>query len=761
MNKKKTRRIFPLIYIPALAVLVLVVIVATLIGRRSSDIDHDSGQSHETVQKYFIDEYIFLAQSGFMHLDTGNAEMINSLVVYDELIYYLYLEYIENPIMPEQAESPDTWEPFPAVIQIKGIDQSGTVIDSITVSTALPNLNVIGFDIGRAGEISIVTQEFDLENKQGALCYSRYDFTGNLMLRAELLQTGTNWFAQEVYFEENGAIAIVGLNSHFNSIVLLWDDKLAFIREEPILSSSFTFTSEGTYLHLVGESTFALQETELATGARVKEYPFPLYDATSIYKAGEDNIFDYYLVSEQHVYGYDVETGDVELILDFLESYLNLSTRYHIAFLTDGSVAVSQERAILETQTWIVELAILSPVERSSIVDRDHIILAGFRFRPFFIDQVMEYNRRSSHVQIIVHDYWDIDDKPGFRQAIDRFHYDIIAGNMPDIILFEDSAEADLIRARDALVEKGALLDLYQLIDEDPVLRREDFFPNILHGYESADATLPMIGNQLDITSMVSADPSLLAENWRVDDFLTVMEKSVAAGNLEPLGRTVTGVRFLTTMLDYMGNEFIDYESGLCNFECDNFIRLLELTAAIPTNLTFADLPIDYYPNFVALQSGSQVVDLVGFAGIPDWVDGEGNSLAPETFNYIGIPGSSGGVHCAQLWGTFSIFANSQNSDAAWQYIREDLLPGATRQNTLTLRVDDFEDRVTASLMKADQKAIIRDIINQAVVHRPLNGTILMIVEEEYMSFFRGTQTAAETARIIQSRVQIYLHERS
>jgi len=55
----------------------------------------------------------------------------------------------------------------------------------------------------------------------------------------------------------------------------------------------------------------------------------------------------------------------------------------------------------------------------------------------------------------------------------------------------------------------------------------------------------------------------------------------------------------------------------------------------------------------------------------------------------------------------------------------------------------------------------MRELMNQLTVHRPISGTIIMIVTEEYSAFYRGMQTAEDAARIIQNRVAIYLSERA
>jgi hypothetical protein len=776
MKYGKKRRLFPIMLMSAFALFIIsVVIVTSVIGRQTGDNGNGDGQSHAPQDnpdhENIIDDYIFVARDGFLRLETGNAEMIHGLVAFDDLIYYIYIDHVENPITQDQAENPEAWESFITQIGIKGIDPSGVITNSITVPVALPHVDIIAFDINNTGEISFISREFGLGNEQEVLRCTRYDFAGNLLLREELMQKGADWFAHSAYFNENGAFAILWGNLQAESTIRFYDENITFIREENIRestnSSLFALTGQGTFLHLSGGSNPTLRETDIRTGAHIQNHPLTLANAKGIYPAEESSHFDYYIIASTHLYGYVLTTGETEPILDFHESYINLSSRYYITFLADGSIVITQNKLIEEGQPGYVELAVLRPVERTTVEDRDYLILAGFLLRQPFIDEVMDFNRRNPEQQIVVYDYvrdnWGNNPNFGLKQGLERFHLDIIAGNVPDIILFERSYELDMVRARDTLIKQGVLLDLYPFIDSDPDLSRDDFFENVLQGFEDTDGRLNAIGNWLMITTMITTDPVLQSESWRLDDFLTVMEQSVARGNLEPLGGSLTGFDFLSMVLEYMGNTFINFETGICNFDSERFIRLLELAAAIPLN---PDYPfsrgINFFPNISELQSGEQVVDFVGFASFSGVSGITGpTGIGPPPFTYIGIPSDNGGIHNVSISGSFSIFANSQYPDAAWQFVRETLLPGATDSIALTLRKDDFENRIAASDISAQDKNSMRELMSQAIVQKPLSGTILMIIEEDFSAFSNGSRTAADTARIIQNRVQTYLYERS
>ncbi|MCL2425937.1 MAG: extracellular solute-binding protein [Oscillospiraceae bacterium] len=738
------QKLFLVLLVAAVAIIVL------FVGRSCRQDDEGTYYVHtgsiEVLQEGPINEYVWLTQGGLIQLYLGDAEYIYGLVMYDELIYYLYVEF---------SIVPATFEVYSASIQLKGINELGIIENAITIPMEQWDSHIIGFDIRNSNEISIVMQVIDWETGQGVLYYRKYDFAGNLLRDVELLQSGTDWIALEVHFDGNNAIAIFGINPQFETSFIFWDENLIKIKEASDVSNVFTFTGNNTFLHL-NDYPFTLQEINLSTGELIQEHSLPLLDIINIHLAEASSNYDYYIVTTEYIYGYILETEVLEPIINFFESSINLSPSSYLVFTTDGRIVISRERAGLDFLSFTTELAILSPVQRTRLEDRDYIILGGFRLSPLIHDYVMDFNRDNPDLQIVIHDYWDVYDVSGYGQAVDRFHLEIIAGNLPDIIVFEGIEAPNLSRARESLVRQGALMDLYQFIDADPELNREDFFENILSGVEDSDGGLPMIGNWLAITTMITTNPSIQADNWTFDEFLTHMEQSIEGGNFEPLGRGVTRVRFLDTILEYMGHIFVDGDAGISHFESDNFIRLLELFIAIPAieDKHFFDLS----PNFHALSSGGQIVDLIANAGYQDLLNMDGS--APPPFSYIGLPGESDGTHSIEFLNTYSIFNNSQHAEAAWRFIRTTLFSDTTQSHALTLRIDDFENRLSNSNMTVERQNIRRELVNSAVVQSRLSGTIRMIIMEEVAQLYSGLRSPEDTARIIQNRVQRYIDER-
>lgn len=725
--------------------------------------NYGSEQDYEYYHRDMIEDYVFIAKDGIINLDTGITGQVSGLIVWGEFIYYIFTELFYESYESEEGNLYFTYDQY---IHVRGIDKLGNIAESISVEVSEHHfIDIVGFNKDANGEFVIIIQAHNSDRTDSTLYHEKYNSAGDLLNRIELLPMGGSRFGIDAVFDESGCFAVREFSLQRGSIVHIWDDTLTYINYIPLVHAAYAFGIDGTILRQA-EQFNTIQIVEIATGEVVEEH-YLLLDGlfiSGIYSADETSRFDFYIRSTQYLYGFFLDTGETEYILDFLESNLLLSAPGDIfVTATEGRVVVAHHWWE-SSDMYGVELSVLTPTHRFVMEGIDRIVLAGFGFSPHTIEQVMAYNRRNPFQQIIIRDYFDLSDGVDFRQAVGRLHFDILAGEMPDVIRLGVCSYSQELR--DALIMQGFLSDLYRFIDLDPEISRDDFFPNILRGLEDSKGGLPAIGNRFAIVSMVSTDPGVTREYWTFDKFLDVMEDVVRLGNAEPLGAEVTGVGFVLTILELMSYEFIDHYAGNSNFDSELFIRLLELAAKIPENPDYAHWWWNPDPDWRRVASGEEFVDLVEFFWLHGWVIGESEAGMPEDFSfefeYIGLPSAGEGIHRAYVTHTFGIFDNSQSKDTAWQFIRDTLLPGATGTSTryIPLRTEDFEANLTAMSISADIEETLRDLINNATVHWIIHGTLRAVIEEGVTDFITGRHTAEEAARIIQSRVSVYLAER-
>lgn len=418
--------------------------------------------------------------------------------------------------------------------------------------------------------------------------------------------------------------------------------------------------------------------------------------------------------------------------------------------------------------------------EQSS--ERTTITLGIIDLREYFgVDytmmRVFEFNQRNRHYQIEVVNYTTDD--------LMRLRTELVAGSGPDILytlFFEDSIFTPLM-------SQGLLADLWSFIDADPVINRSDFWPNILEAMQSSDGSLPVIANQFTIQSLISRPETISnAESLTISYFLETIRNAVEAGIAYPMDDFMSGIDFLLYLLLYVDLGIIDLDAGVSDFESRIFFDILELADILPREGAFDD----FFNSYERLRRGEQLF-MNGAILYPFSYAGYETFLGE--FVMLGDPSDDGGVHGAIWKSILAMSAVSNNQEAAWSFIRRHLLWETEMDFTrgLPMRIDLFEEQVLIARrahevvttengdeieipnhfrvfneiefpvnpLTAEGAIALREIIESVSFVSRQNQHIAEILMEELPHFFSGSRTAEDTARIIQSRVQLYLGERS
>jgi len=246
----------------------------------------------------------------------------------------------------------------------------------------------------------------------------------------------------------------------------------------------------------------------------------------------------------------------------------------------------------------------------------------------------------------------------------------------------------------------------------------------------------------------------------------------------------------------FSSDDFIDWEKGQVNFDTEEFINLLEIAMRLPDHSETAHF--SFGDEYLRLRNGEQLLLSLFLSGtnqfriVKEYI---GDIVA------IGEPTSIGGRNIIITPREIGIYAKSPNQDAAWSFIRQMLLPETEIESHffggvgIPLRIDKFEDQIAELMiqefweedlpnidvvagdikpytfiydglheismyaMTEEEAQEIRSIIESAAVGNRSDDSIFWILAEEYHAFLEGIRSAADTARIIQNRVQTYLNE--
>ncbi len=286
---------------------------------------------------------------------------------------------------------------------------------------------------------------------------------------------------------------------------------------------------------------------------------------------------------------------------------------------------------------------------------------------------------------------------------------------------------------------------------------------------------------------------------WSGKDYLEMGEKNPGSMLNDLIRRPVS--QFLSQLSEYMA-AFIDWEGGTCSFDGDEFIALLEDLKALSGYNYEA---VDEHATIAELLRGktylSEPVALIMEPGMylyRDIKDAFGDS-----YEIAGYPTADGslkyGMSCYdQIYG---MNAAAKNKEGAWAFLeylvseeyQQPSPPTYAQANTLLAgnfparkdslerglqaivdyvtdpnevhytHINNYTNEKTAEgfegFTEEDKQAVLHIIDNS---YRPFFGNdyvLLAILSEETEPFFQGDKSAKEVAKIIQSRVSLYLSE--
>lgn len=276
----------------------------------------------------------------------------------------------------------------------------------------------------------------------------------------------------------------------------------------------------------------------------------------------------------------------------------------------------------------------------------------------------------------------------------------------------------------------------------------------------------------------------LNGSSWTVQNLVDIIEAQEKQG--KPFTLLTRGdyhpfFLFLTNICD---SEFIDMEKGTCSFNSDLFIKVLEICKRYNNEIDYNEDAYDQIKKGEILTLTPTELSLRGYSEVCA-------NLGPD-YVTVGYPSLSGNGHHLSFSMGFAVNKNTENYDIIadfinWMFslenenllfqapIREDLFEGRIRIPTPTEVANGWEDSPYVALpdrggiwplaAKPDGDSYLKEYMELVEQCHYRDTTvyeddITRILWEEADAFFEGdNRSAAEVARIIQSRVFLYLQE--
>lgn len=188
---------------------------------------------------------------------------------------------------------------------------------------------------------------------------------------------------------------------------------------------------------------------------------------------------------------------------------------------------------------------------------------------------IIDFNKSNEKYRIVVKEYGTEDYQTGRTQ----FNADLTTKNCPDLV------ELSALNYTQ-YASKGIFEDLYPYMDQSG-LKKEDFLENVLKAYE-VDRKLYAVVPGFYVTTTM-AKQSMVGDitGWTLAEMLDFVERIDPENIFDGGARESIFYYFIYNNID----EFIDWETGKCFFDGEDFIRTLEFAAKFPS---YEEMNMDY-----------------------------------------------------------------------------------------------------------------------------------------------------------------------
>lgn len=398
-------------------------------------------------------------------------------------------------------------------------------------------------------------------------------------------------------------------------------------------------------------------------------------------------------------------------------------------------------------------------------------------------------NMLNYEIEIVDYSKMVDDDDEYATKAVNKLKMEMATDNTPDIVVLHPMYMAELL-------QKGVFEDMYSLMESYDGANPEDFMPNVLEGLEY-DGEIPAVPYSFFIRTAVAKTEFVGedAENWSVEQAIEAYEKY--SGEMQFVG-TQSEEDFLADyILKKASKNCVDLENYTCNFSNPEFLSLLEFLRDNPKQSAYA-------PDFDAMTEQEvdaffrdRELEFINDTSLikPVTIDNLGQALGNEIYTYfggedvtfVGYPSEDGiGAVTYTNW-LFGISRESKNKEGAWEFINyllsEDVqtelyetggIPVIKKYLDEQYNNKDTEDHRSIyyelyargdynARLYITEKAVQQyyDYILSAKFEPYSDERIEAMIDEECAAAIAGEKSPEEVARILDSRISIYLSEKS
>jgi|GEM_PF-4714817 len=508
------------------------------------------------------------------------------------------------------------------------------------------------------------------------------------------------------------------------------------------------------------------------SGTEEEDIPLTLEPNSKVFSIGDEKIF---FCSNNCFYSSDIVSGDENTqLINFTSSSVDTS---EILFF--GCYGESYYFVVDNPLARHTEIICMAP----GATERTTLKLAMLNSSRTIYEAVSDFNETNDSYYIEIRDYTQ--EKGSEEAALLALGVDIVSGSPPDLYYLEglNIEQYEM---------QGLFLDISTYIEADPELRDCEFVGLIFPLLEKSGALYQIISG-FSVSTIIGTKSELseYKNGWSFAELLNFIEKNDASDSYI-FGASTTREAMLKSLCSYNMQSFIDWESGVCNFDNDLFKELLNFCSKLPSE---KDVPyaIQDTPYLISDKAQRLMVldDFNYFLMVQLY-----SAMLQDELCYIGFPNDFGNGSAIKPEYGLAISSQTEHKDAAWQFAR--ILLTDEFQNEIygdgnngfptnkrsfdnlmqTLASPPYyydEDgnfhgmqayaswgnyEVLLNAATAGEIEDFEDLINSIECLYLDCPDIYSILIESAQPYFYGDKTAEQVIDIIQNRVSLYLAER-
>lgn len=753
-------------------------------------------EGSDTDENGTVNTYSFPEQKNFIfEIDTASGEKKK-------------LEGFDDPSSGENNASAD-----PAVDKYSSIvnmfetaDGKLAVVRQQNISEYnLPN----GFDETKDNKWNYISKSTvsitaDILDENGAVASTvnimTKDFNPNesyFGLRAVVSDKDGNWYVQ-----------------HTDGIsVLSPDGKALFeIKSENGGGESIVRTSEGKIASLDWNSGIKVKTVDAAKKAFTDGVALSQQFFVNQLFTG-DGKYSFFGTDQNGIVGVNIKDGSTERVLNWLDSDISPDYIQNAAAMENGDFVI-YSRDWSSDKSEIIRLV---KTKNENSGKKQTITMAVNYLDSETRNLVSEFNKKNTKYRIKVKDYSQYGTADAYDAGITKLNTEIIAGKAPDIIAVDSTMPVT------QYATKGILEDLTPYIERDigKDALVEDFFKTL----RDDNGKLYEVYPSFSLQTLVGLKKYVGdGENWDFDAMWAAYEKLPEGASLfsKYFTRSSAMYMFLYSNMD----RFVNWETGECSFDNEEFIKLLETVKAFPSDEEAETDDRDEEQRESSedrMLAGKQLLNSAVIMDLVDFRASTFYAFGKEEISFVGYPGKRSAF---LSYGTgYAISSKSEHKDAAWEFISQvltaDYQKGQNKYgyyNGIPTNKEVFEDMmkkestpnfgedgVTTSVMGGEtgggsgekrepfytgavnaegvheipmisyygsnnveipvyamtdyEKEVILGLIKGTETFMRYDTSLSGIINEEVQPFFKGEKSAADAAKMIQSRATIYVNE--